>query len=226
MNYALSAATRTSVGRRAKDELAKSRVPAVIYGAGTTPRVISVPRSEFLKVLAAAGQSSLVDVTIESDASVKAIIKEVQVHPLTMTPIHIDFLQVNMKEKMVVSVPLKLVGESAAVKVLGGSLSQSLDEVEVRCLPADLPHELELSIESLATFEDSLSVSDIKAPQGVEIVTDPEIAIASVSRPLTEDELKAMEAAPVVDITAIKSDADIKKAAAEAKKAEEEAAKK
>ena len=226
MNYALSAATRTSVGRRAKDELANSRVPAIMYGAGTTPRVISVPRSEFLKVLAAAGQSSLVDVTVDGDAGVKAIIKEVQVHPLTMNPIHVDFLQVNMKEKMVVTVPLKLIGESAAVKIHGGTLAQSLDEVEVRCLPSDLPHELELSIESLATFEDSLSVSDIKLPQGVELVTDGEIAIASVSRPLTDEELEALEAAPVADITAIKSDADIKKEAAEAKKAEEEAAKK
>lgn len=223
MNYALSAAPRTSMGKRAKDELAKSRVPAIVYGAGSTPSPISVPRSEFLKVLAAAGHSSLVDLTVEGAQTLKAIIKEVQVHPLTMTPIHVDFQQINMKEKMVVSVPVVLVGESEAVKIHGGSLVRGADEIEVRCLPADLPHELSVDLSKIKSFEDTLTVADVIAPTGVEILTEGDLVLATVARPLTEDELKALEASESVDLSSIKTEAEEKKAAAEAKKAQEAA---
>lgn len=223
MTYALSAATRTSMGRRAKDELAKSRVPAVMYGAGSAPRAISVPRSEFLKVLTGAGHSSLVDLTLEGESANKVLIKEVQVHPLTMNPIHVDFQLINMKEEMIVSVPIKLVGESEAIKVHGGTLVNGIDEVEIKCLPTDLPHDIEVDLSVIKTFDDALTVEHIKVPKGVEILTEKDIVIATVARPLTEDEIKAMEAAAPTDISAIKTEAEEKRAAAEAKKAEEAA---
>lgn len=224
MIYALSAKTRTSMGKRSKDELADMRVPAVMYGAGVTNQAVSVPRSEFLKVFKQAGYSSLVDISVGEASPVKAVIKEVQVHPLSMEPIHIDFHQVRMDQEMEAMIPLKFIGESNAVKADAGTLIKSLDEVEVRCLPANLPHELEIDLSALVTFEDSISVADIKLPSGVELVTDPKLTIVTVSRPLTEDELKKLEEKQVGDVSVVKTEADEKKAADEAKKAEEAAA--
>lgn len=224
MIYALSAKTRTSMGKRSKDELADMRVPAVMYGSGVANQNVSVPRSEFLKVLKQAGYSSLIDITVGETSPVKAVIKEVQVHPLSMEPIHIDFHQVRMDQEMEAMIPLKFIGESNAVKADAGTLIKSLDQVEVRCLPADLPHELEIDLSKLATFEDSITVADIKLPKGVEMATDLNLTIATVSRPLTEDELKKLEENQVGDVTAVKTEAEEKKAADEAKKAEEAAA--
>lgn len=224
MIYALSAKTRTSMGKRSKDELAEMRVPAVMYGSGVTNQNISVPRSEFLKVYKQAGYSSLVDITVGETTPVKAVIKEVQVHPLSMEPVHIDFHQVRMDQEMEAVIPLKFIGESNAVKADAGTLIKSLDEVEVRCLPANLPHELEIDLSKLATFEDSITVADIKLPKGVELVTDADLTIATVQRPLTEDELKKLEESQVGDVSEVKSEAELKKAAEEAKKAEEAAA--
>ncbi|HVM90588.1 MAG TPA: 50S ribosomal protein L25 [Verrucomicrobiae bacterium] len=224
MPYAIAAQTRTNMGKRSKDELKEMRVPAVMYGQGVDSQPITVGRSEFIKVYRNAGSSALIDVSIGSATPVKALIKEVQVDPLTMEPRHIDFYQVRMDKEIEANIPLKFVGESAAVKNEGGTLVKSLDEIAVRCLPADLPHELEIDLSVLATFDDIINVGSIKPPKGVEFLDDATLTIATVARPLTEEELKKLEESQVGDVTAVKSEAELKKAEEEAKAAEEAAA--
>lgn len=224
MTYAISATTRTKIGKRAKDELQEHRIPTVMYGRGVMTQALSLPRAEFVKLLSTAGFSSLIDVTVDSGASVKAVIKEVQLHPLRNTPTHVDLHQVRMDEKMTVQIPLKFVGESAAVKADGGTLIKSLAEVEVTCLPADLPHEIEVDLSALKTFEDAITLADLKLGKGVEVMGSATLTIATVSRPLTEEELKKLEESSIGDVAAVKSEAEEKKAAEAAKKAEEEAA--
>lgn len=226
MNYTLSATKRTSMGKRSKDELAKMRIPGVLYGQGIESQAVSFPKTEFSRVYAAAGTSSLVEVTVEGSTPVKAVIKAVQVDPLTMAPMHIDLYQVRMDKTMTVEVPLKFVGESAAVKVLAGTLIKSLDEVTVECLPADLPHEIQVDLSALATFEDAITVGTLSLPKGVTIKGDANTTIATVAAPLTEEQLKKLEESSVGDVTAVKSDADEKRAAKEAATKEAEAAKK
>ena len=220
MNYSITAQSRSKMGKRSKDELKDMRVPAVMYGSGVDAKSISVGRSEFVKTYKAAGHSSLVDVTVDSAAPVKAVIKEIQVNPITMEPRHIDFHQVRMDQEMEASIPLKFVGESNAVKADAGTLIKSLDEINVRCLPGDLPHEIEVDLSVLKTFEDIISVGSITPPKGVEFLDDATLTIATVARPLTEDELKKLEESQVGDVTAVKSEADLKKAAEEAAAAE------
>ncbi len=224
MKYAITAETRQSLGKRSKDELKKMRIPAVMYGKGVSAQTISVPKSPFVKMYAAAGFSSLIDVSVDAQSAVKAVIKEVQLHPLTNEITHIDFHQVRMDEKMTVRIPLTFTGESAAVKGLGGTLIKSMDEVEVSCLPADLPHEIEVDLSVLATFEDSIDVASLKLPTGVEVLSGGTETIATVARPLTEDELKKLEEGSTADLSAIKTEADIKKEEAAKKEAEEKAA--
>jgi large subunit ribosomal protein L25 len=224
MKYEITAETRTNIGRRSKDELKKMRIPAAMYGKGVPSQVITLPKSAFVKMYAAAGFSSLVDIAVDGKSPVKAVIKEIQLHPLTNEIVHADFHQVRMDEKMTVRIPLVFTGESIAVKGLGGTLIKSMDEVEVSCLPADLPHEIEVDLSTLATFEDSIAVSSLKLPKGVEVLSDEDATIATVARPMTEDELKKLDEPVVADLSAIKSEADLKKEEAAKKEAEEKAA--
>ncbi len=210
-------------GPRAKDEREANRIPGIVYGHGSEAQSIAVPRSEFLKLAKAAGFSSLVDLTIDGVDAGKVLIKEIQMDPILTEPIHVDFYKVRMDEKLTAKVPLKFVGESGAVKNSGGTLVKSMDEVEVECLPADLPHEIEINLSVLNTFEDSITVGTITLPKGVIVKDDVLQTIATVARPLTEDELKKMEEGAPADLSAIKTEGEEKKAEEEAKKAEEAA---
>ncbi len=216
MIYPLSATKRTNLGRGAKKELKISRIPAVLYGQGVETQVLSLPKSEFLRILTSAGSSSLLDVTVEQAAPVKALIKDVQVDPRTMAPIHVDLHQVRMDKEITAEIPLKFIGEAPAVKVGGGTLVKSLDNVVVVCLPANLPREIEVDLAKLATFDDAITVSHLSLPAGVTIKADADVTIATVAAPLTEEQLKKMEESSVGDVTSVKSDVDEKRAAKEA----------
>ncbi len=212
--YTLSATSRAT--KRAKDEFKSFRIPAVLYGQGVLPQSVSLPRTEFVRVLSAAGYSSLIDVSVEGGAMVKAVIKAVQSHPLTLDPMHVDLHQVRMDEEMTAEIPLKFIGESAAMKVLAGTLVKSLDKVTVKCLPANLPHEIEVQLSMLATFEDAITIADLVLGTGVVVEGDAGVVIATVAAPLTEDQLKKLEESSIGDVTAVKSDVDEKRAAKEA----------
>ncbi|MCW1888648.1 MAG: 50S ribosomal protein L25 [Candidatus Moranbacteria bacterium] len=217
----LEAKTRSAKGPNATVLRKEQMIPAVMYGHGVEAQSLAVPFGDFRKVYLQAGMSSLVDVNVDGKTSVKALIKDVQIDPLTMHPIHIDFHQVNMKEKMTANVPLVFIGESAAVKVLGGTLVKSLDHVEVECLPMDLPHAIEVDLSALATFDDMISIGSLKLPKGVEVLNEPEGTVATVDEPLTEDEMKKLEESQLGDVTAVKSEAELKKEAAAAQAATE-----
>ncbi len=208
----LAASIRTALGKRAKDVMTERKIPAIVYGHGVDARAISVPASEFRRLFMKAGSSTLIDLAVDTAAPVKVLVKEVQYHPLRSEPIHVDFLQVQMTEKMSVEVPLVFTGESEAVKALGGTLMKTLDHVDVECLPADIPHEISVDIGVLKTFDDSITVADLKLPKGVEVTTHGELTIAFVEKPLTEEELKKMEESQVGDVTAVKAESDEKKA--------------
>lgn len=216
MIYALSATKRTSSGKRAKDEHKNMRVPAVMYGQGIDPQMISVPKTEFSRMFAAAGSSTLVDLSIENATPVKVVIKDVQVHPITMAAYHIDFHQVRMDKELTAQIPLKFINDSAAVKVMGGTLIKSIDALTVTCLPGDLPHEIEVDLAKLAKFEDTITLATLVLPKGVKVQGDTEMTIATVAPPLTEDQIKEMEASTVGDVTAVKSEVEEKRAAKEA----------
>ncbi|MCM2339504.1 MAG: 50S ribosomal protein L25 [Burkholderiales bacterium] len=195
---------------------AGGEIPAVFYGAGNKTTSISVPKVEFKKIWREAGESSTIKVSMD-DNNVDALIHEVQVHPVTEEPIHVDFLVVDMNKKIKVNVPLEFVGISNAVKGGLGNLVKSLHEVEVEALPKDLPHGLEVDIAKLETVEDQIFVSDIKLPSGVEMVTGGEEVVASIVLQKEEKE----EVAQPVDLSAIEVEKKGKKEEEGAEGAEE-----
>lgn len=225
MSYALAVETRADLGKQAKHLHERGEIPAVIYGHGIEPKSVQVKRSEFLKIYRTAGMSSLIDIAVGATAPVKALIQEVQVNPVSMDPYHIDFRQIRMDEQLVVEVPITFVGESPAVKELAGTLLHPIGALKVKCLPADLPHEIEVDLAVLKTFEDSITVGSLALPKGVSVLDDANVTIAAVTPPLTEEQLKKMEAeATSGDVTAIKTEAEEKKAAEAEKEAAEKAA--
>lgn len=203
----------------------KSLVPGVIYGHDVENRNVMADYNSFAKAFRAAGESTLLDLELEGDGTVKALVKDWQVDPLSNRYTHVDFYQVNLKEKLKTEIPLNFIGEAPAVKALGGSLVKSLDSVLVECLPTDLVHQIDVDVSNLKTFEDMIHVSDLNVPAGMEIMEAADAVVATVEAPMTEDELKALESATPADVTAIKTEAEEKKAAEEAAKAAEDAAK-
>lgn len=220
MNYAITADKRTKTDQPAKQMRDNMRVPGVLYGAAMPAESLSVRHGDLVKLLRSAGFSSLIDLNL-AGSDIKTLIKDVQVDPLSMEPIHVDFYRVRMDKELEAFVPLKFVGESKAVKTDGGTLVKSQDELEIRCLPGNLPHEIEVDLSKLQTFEDAITIESLTLPEGVEALQDPEATLATVARPLTDEELAKLEESQIGDVSAVKTEAAEK---AEAEAAEAEAA--
>lgn len=213
----LEAKKRDIVGKQVKQLRNEGMIPAVVYGHGVEAKSVTVDFRAFEKALRQAGESSLVDLVINGDEAVKVLIQDVQYDPLRSQPIHADFRQVNMKEKLEANVILKLVGEAPAVKTLGAILVRNIDTVVVRCLPQYLVHEIEVDLSVLKNFDDSIKVGDITPPEGMEFMNGPAELIVLAQQPISEEELAALEAKPEADVSVVK-------AANEEKKAERDAA--
>lgn len=194
-------------------------IPAIVYGHNIPTVNLAVQYGPFEKAFKKAGESTLVNLVIDGKASRNVIIHDVQRHYLNSRYQHIDFLEVSMTEKMTATVPLEFVGVSKAVKENGGTMVHVLSEVEVECLPADLPSHIEVSIDALNTFEDSIRVSDLKVPAKVTILTDADETVAKVDEPR---DLEAELAVPVVeDVSKVEGAAETKpEGEAEAEKTE------
>lgn len=203
----------------------KSLVPGVIYGHGTENQNVMADYNSFVKAFRAAGESTLLDLEIEGGSTVKALVKDWQVEPLSNRYTHVDFYQVNLKEKLKTEITLNFVGESSAVKEQGGSIVKTLNSVLVECLPNDLVHSIDVDISVLKSFDDMITVKDLKVPAGITVLENPDEAIVKVEAPMTDDQLKALENAAPIDVTAVKTEAEVKAAEEAAKAAEEAAAK-
>ena len=156
---------RTATGKQAKSLRKIGLIPAVVYGKNIKNLNLELDSREFQAVYAESGESTLVLLEIESDKPRTVLVQEVQRDYLTDVPTHVDFYEVDMTKKIKAKVSLRFVGESAAVKDLGGVLVKNIIEIEVECLPEDLPHDLKVEISRLNTFEDSIKVSGIKVDE-------------------------------------------------------------
>lgn len=203
MQHATLSAQKRDITGRSTDALrAAGSVPGVMYGFGTEPMNITVDRNAFSKVYAQAGESTVVELTIDG-ATHPVLIAEIQRHPLTDFFSHVDFRRVDPTRKIEANIRIVLVGESPAVKVGGGTLIQSLEELEVFALPDKLVSELEVDISALKTFDDVLHVSDISVPEGIEVKVEGDTAIASVQAPRSDEEMAALDEAVDVDVTKV-----------------------
>lgn len=220
------AKTRKIKGKQVKKLRSAGAIPAVVYGRGIASRDLSLDARAFEKMLRAAGESSLIDLAVDGDEPVKVLVHDVQYDPLRSVIIHADLRQVNMKEKLEANIALKFIGEAPAVKALGAILVRNIDEIAVRCLPQHLVHEIEVDLSSLKEFNDHVTVGDIAPPEGVEFLNGAKEIIILAQKPISEEELAALETKPEADVTVVKVAAEEKKAERDAAKESEEGGKK
>ena len=189
--YKLIVTDRNQFGTKESNQIRKKGfIPAVLYYSGEENNHISIDKSVFFHAL----QSSQRIYEIEQGKEKQFVmIKEIQYHPVTDEIIHVDLMRVRRTEKMTIFVPLVLVGSSIGVKE-GGILSQSINQVEISCLPTNVPENIEINIDNLEQGQ-SLSVSDIELKdKEVELLTASDINILTIQAPGGADEDDVEEA--------------------------------
>lgn len=198
----LKAEQREEMGRKMRSA-SKDNIPAVIYGVGMESSVIWVDQSEFMNAFHDAGKNTVIELKVGKNDVLNVLVHEYQVDPINNDVIHIDFMQVRMDKVVEAEVPVVFVGESAAVKGLGGTLVKAVDVIDVRALPADLPNKIELDLSKIATFDDHITTEDIKFDGKVELVIEEEKIIASVSAPRTAAEMEALDEEVDADVSKV-----------------------
>jgi len=175
-----------------------AKIPAVFYGPKAESTPIWVNEIELLKVWKAAGESTVVTLSLDG-VDHDTLIHDIDREPVRGKIRHVDFYVLEKGKKVEIAIPLEFVGVSEAIKTLGGSLVKVLHEVEVEAMPKDLPHNLEVDISSLVDFESKIIAGDIKLPAGVTLKTDAEEVIALVAEAKEEE----VEAPAELDMSAI-----------------------
>jgi large subunit ribosomal protein L25 len=163
-------------------------VPGVIYSKGGEARHVSIPGHEFEQILRHhAGEQMMLNIQVEGGQDESVLLKDVQHDPVSAAVLHVDLQSVAMNEKLEVEVQIELTGEAEGVHQ-GGILDHLLHTVEVECLPSDIPESIEVDVTGLA-IGDLLCVKDIQVDSSkIEILTDPELGVASVSLPKAVEE--------------------------------------
>lgn len=200
-NYELNAETRNSVGKGANRRMRReeNKIPAVIYGGEKNPTPITVDHNTFIRALENEGfYSHILTLKVDGKAE-KVVLKDLHRHPYKPKILHADFQRVSAKTKLTMHIPLHFKGEDEApgVKDQAGIISHHMTEVEVRCLPADLPEFIEVDVSKL-NLDDSVHLSSLKLPKGVEIVAllqgqDFDQPIVSIHKPHIAPEVVAAE---------------------------------
>lgn len=189
----LKAEARETTGKHVKQLRRQGYVPAVLYGNTAETSPIQIEAKALNKVLAQAGTHQLIALQIGKKKAIMTLAREIQRDAIKRGYLHVDFYAVNMREKVAAEVPVVFEGTSPAVRDFAGTLVHGLTEVEIECLPADLISAVSVNIDSLATFDDIITVADLKVPATITILTDPETMVAKVEPPRVEE---ALEEAP------------------------------
>jgi len=188
----INAETRTAVGKGVGALRRSGKVPGVVYGHGIAASHIQMDAKELTNTLRKISRNRLITLEFGAGVAPKNVLtREVQRDPVKRTLKHVDFYEVSMTEKITVRVPVVYLGESADVKGGAGILNEEMNAIEIRCLPADLIEKIEVDVSGLS-IDQSLHVSDLKLPAGIEILDDQEDELVRVIRYV---EQKAEEAA-------------------------------
>ncbi|MBI2463942.1 50S ribosomal protein L25 [Candidatus Peregrinibacteria bacterium] len=182
---------------RAKYLRSDGFIPAIYYGMKKENISLKISYQDFCKIYAQGGTNTVLDLNIDGNNPLKVLIHDLQMNPVRDTFDHVDFIHVDMTKKVTTSVPLQFTGTSLAVKDLGGVLTINKHEIEVRCLPENIPHSITVDISSIVDFHTSIHVSEISVPEGVEVMDSPELTVVSVT--MVKEEV---EEAPVVETAA------------------------
>jgi large subunit ribosomal protein L25 len=189
MSIAIKAEKREVFGKNANRRLRKEGwIPAVLYGEGTINVPLSLLKKDVISILRSeSGENTIFKVMYDSKAQ-DAMIKELQIDVSSDELIHADLILISMDKAIRVAVPFHLQGEPIGVKTEGGFVDFVTREVDIECLPKDIPEHIKVDISELHLHQ-SLKVGDIAAPEGVKFMTDPGSVLVIISLPHKEEEV-------------------------------------
>jgi large subunit ribosomal protein L25 len=192
-----SARPRSVLGKKVATLRRKGITPANIYGHNVTSTAIECDTHDLGLLLRRAGHTSIITLNLEGEREPRAVlVRKVQRVPTNDQLLHVDFIQVSMREKLRVTIPVTLVGHAPVLDTIDATVVQSLEQVEVECLPGDIPSHLEVSVDGMTDTTSVLHVRDVHTGPDVELLTDPDIVIASVLLARMAEEETEAAAAP------------------------------
>ncbi len=179
----LSANSREGTGKGAARTLrSQGLIPAVIYGHGRDPQALALNARDLDKMLShIQAESTVIEVTVGGHTA-KTLIREIQRHPIKRQILHVDFQALVAGEKVTVSIPIVLLGTPEGVRLEGGVLDQTLREIEIEVDPSHIPDHVEYDVTNMV-IGDAVHISDLKVPEGVEVMDDPETSVAVLAAP-------------------------------------------
>lgn len=151
---------REILGKKVKKLRQRGLIPAVLFGKGEPSIPLELEKDEFLKTYREVGESSVAQLSLDSK-NFPVLVSGIERDPKTLEPIHVDFYLVEMGEEITATVPLKIVGEAPAVRSGEGMLLTTLSELEVACLPKDLPAEIEVDVSGLGSLDEGIQIKDL-----------------------------------------------------------------
>jgi len=195
----LNANRRTLLGKQVKAMRREGKLPAVIYGHHIDPISITLDLRDATHNLTGLAPSTLVTVNVDGEPH-RTLVKEKQRNKITGTLLHVDFLAVSMTEKLRSQVFIEVVGEAPALEDFSGVLVTGMDQVEVECLPKDLPERIVIDISGLKEIGDGIYVRDLEVPEGVKILEEPEsMLILVTAQAAVEEEEEEVEEEEVLE---------------------------
>jgi large subunit ribosomal protein L25 len=193
MSLVIKAEKRENFGKNASRVVRrKGRIPAILYGPGMDNVALTLDKKDLFSILKSeTGENTLFRVSYNSEKR-DAMIKELQVNPVSDELLHVDLIQIVMDKVIRVAVPIVLVGEAVGVKAEGGFVDFSSREIEVECLPKNIPEHIEVDISALHLHQ-SVRIDEIDPPEGAKITSDPESVIVLIQAPAKEEEVEVEE---------------------------------
>lgn len=196
----LAVAPREVLGKKVAQLRRQGLTPANVYGHGLDSVSIQVDTDTMDKTLKTMLANEVIDLKIDGESGTRpVVVQKVQRHPLTSKVLHAEFYQVSLRTKMRADVPLVVIGQSEGVDTYNGVLVKAVETVQVEALPLDVPSHIEVDISPLANLEDTLHVSDLTIPEGVTLLTDPEVVVVKVASPRVAMELEEEAAAAAAE---------------------------
>jgi large subunit ribosomal protein L25 len=193
----IAEAGRTTGSSESRRLRTADRIPGVVYGHGMDPLSVSVARRDLRVALSgAAGMNTILDLSVGGEVY-PTLVKAIQRHPVKRNVQHIDFIQVDLNEEVTVNVPVRLEGEAKAVETGGGLVDVTMNVIEVKTTPRNIPDEIVVDISAM-DMDTTIRVSDIVLPAGVTATADPEypvVTVLTMRTPVLDAEAEAAAAA-------------------------------
>ncbi len=193
MSLTIKGEKREVFGKNASRRLRREgMVPTVLYGGSATNMHLALQKKDIFNILRSeSGENTIFKTTFDSE-SIDTMIKEVQIDPVKDEILHIDLVQIAMDKVVRVSVPMVVKGEAVGVKAEGGFVDLAMREVEIECLPHDIPENIDIDITHLHLHQ-SIKVEDVSPPPGVKIVSDAHAVVVLIEAPTKEEEIAVKE---------------------------------